>query len=210
MFTGLVEGQGFVRAAAPAGDALRLDIEIPDAMLSGGAGQFGESVAINGCCLTVVKISGAVWTFEAGRETLAKTTLGELAVDSAVNLERALAANGRFGGHIVQGHVDGVATVSGITRHGEWTDMAFSLNPGLAGQLVPKGSVAVDGVSLTVVSVVDDGFSVALIPHTLQETTLGRRNIGDRVNIETDILGKYVQKMLAARCGESNAPSGRV
>jgi len=209
MFTGLVEGRGIVRAATTAGDAMRLDLEIPEEMRARGPGQLGESVAINGCCLTVVSVSGSVWSFEAGQETLSKTTLGELMIGSAVNLERALAANGRFGGHIVQGHVDGVATVSAIARHGEWTDITFSLDAALATQLVTKGSVAVDGVSLTVVTVGDESFSVALIPHTLQETTLGCRNVGDRVNIETDILGKYVQKMLTARLDEKNAPFGR-
>jgi riboflavin synthase len=109
----------------------------------------------------------------------------------------------------VQGHVDGVAKVSAVTRHGEWTDMVFSLDAALASQLVTKGSVAVDGVSLTVVAVQKDGFAVALIPHTLLETTLGRRSVGDRVNIETDILGKYVQKMLAARFDDASAPFDR-
>lgn len=208
MFTGLVEGQGIVRAAITAGDALRLEIEIPEAMRPGGS-QRGDSVAINGCCLTVVRLSDSVWSFEAGAETLSKTTLGELTIGSPVNLERALAANGRFGGHIVQGHVDCVASVNQITLHGDWTDMTFALPSTLAGQLVTKGSIAVDGVSLTVVSVGDDRFSVALIPHTLEETNLGRLTVGDRVNIETDILGKYVQKMLAARFGEASAPSGR-
>lgn len=208
MFTGLVEGQGIVRAAITAGDALRLEIKIPEAMRSDGS-QRGDSVAINGCCLTVVCVSNSVWSFEAGVETLSKTTLGELTIGSPVNLERALAANGRFGGHIVQGHVDGVASVTGVTRRGDWTDMTLTLPSTLAGQLVTKGSVAVDGVSLTVVSVGDDHFSVALIPHTLHETNLGRLTVGDRVNIETDILGKYVQKMLTARFGEATTPTSR-
>jgi riboflavin synthase len=209
MFTGLVEGQGIVRAARPAGDALRLDIEIPGTMRAGDSGQLGESVAINGCCLTVVSLTNSLWSFEAGAETLSKTTLGELTAGSSVNLERALSANGRFGGHIVQGHVDGLACVREVTRHGDWTDMTFRLPSALAGQLVAKGSVAVDGVSLTVVTVDDGHFSIALIPHTLQETNLGRLTVGDRVNIETDILGKYVQKMLAARFGEESASFGR-
>jgi riboflavin synthase len=199
MFTGLVEGQGFVRAATNAAEEIRLEIEIPATMLAEGAGTLGESVAINGCCLTVVSIADGIWSFQAGAETLAKTNLGDLANGSLVNLERALPAHGRFGGHIVQGHVDGVAIVASIERHGDWTDMTFALARDLADQIVPKGSIAVDGVSLTVVAVDHRGFSVALIPHTLQETTLSGRAVGDRVNIETDILGKYIQKLLAAR-----------
>ncbi len=177
---------------------MRLEIEIPATMLADGAGRLGESVAINGCCLTVIGIDRGTWSFQAGAETLAKTTLDDLKNGSLVNLERALPANGRFGGHIVQGHVDGVATVSSIDRHGDWTDMTFALPRDLTDQIVPKGSIAVDGVSLTVVDVDHGSFSVALIPHTLQETNLGRRAVGDRVNIETDILGKYVARYLKA------------
>lgn len=200
MFTGLVEGVGTVRAVESAGDEVRLTVEVPAVMSANGGGcRLGESVAINGCCLTAVAIEGARWFFQAGAETLSKTNLGRLRAGDRVNLERALPANGRFGGHIVQGHVDGVGTVRSVERHGEWFDMAFSLAGHLAEQLVPKGSVAVDGVSLTVVDVGGEGFSVALIPHTLAETTLGRRGAGDVVNIETDILGKYVQKLLGAR-----------
>jgi len=198
MFTGLVEGVGTVRAVEPAAAEVRLTVEVPAAMAA-EACTLGESVAINGCCLTAVAADGARWSFQAGAETLAKTNLGRLRPGDPVNLERALPANGRFGGHIVQGHIDGVGTVRTIERHGDWIDMAFALPPHLAEQLVPKGSVAVDGVSLTVVKALPDGFTVALIPHTLAETTLGRRTPGDGVNIETDILGKYVQKLLAAR-----------
>lgn len=198
MFTGLVEGVGTVRAVEPAAAEVRLTVEVP-AATTAEACKLGESVAINGCCLTAVAVDGARWSFQAGAETLVKTNLGRLRPGDPVNLERALPANGRFGGHIVQGHVDGVGTIRSIERHGDWIDMAFALAPHLAEQLVPKGSVAVDGVSLTVVNALPDGFTVALIPHTLAETTLGRRAPGDEVNIETDILGKYVQKLLAAR-----------
>ncbi|HEX6984473.1 MAG TPA: riboflavin synthase, partial [Planctomycetaceae bacterium] len=181
-------------------------VEAPGGMVEDGGCRLGDSVAINGCCLTAVAVDGPRWSFQAGAETLSKTNLGRLRPGDAVNLERALPATGRFGGHIVQGHVDGVGTVRSIERHGDWVDMAFSLPPQLAEQLVPKGSVAVDGVSLTVVNAGPDGFNVALIPHTLAETTLGRRAAGDVVNIETDILGKYVQKLLAARLGDGSAP----
>lgn len=205
MFTGLVEGVGTVGAVEPAADEVRLTVEIPLSMTAGEACRLGESVAINGCCLTAVAVDDPRWSFQAGAETLSKTNLGRLRPGDRVNLERALPANGRFGGHVVQGHVDGVGTVLAVERHGEWIDMAFAVPPPLAEGLVPKGSVAVDGVSLTVVDANPGGFSVALIPHTLAETTLGRRAVGDAVNIETDILGKYVQKMLSARFGDTAA-----
>ncbi len=222
MFTGLVAGRGFVhdvrpegvddsaaRRAEPATDntssvpgtpadpstaTLRLTIRVPDDF--GPAGTLGESVAINGCCLTAVVIDGNRWSFQAGSETLSKTNLGRLHAGDRVNLERALPVDGRFGGHFVQGHVDGVGQVDRVEREGEWVTMWFRAPEALVKQLVPKGSVAVDGVSLTVVQVAVDRFSVALIPHTLEITTLGVRQPGDEVNIETDILGKYVQQML--------------
>lgn len=202
MFTGLVEGQGFVRRLEPEGDALRLDIETP-ADFTGLA--IGDSVAINGCCLTVIELAGPIAAFQAGTETLSKTNLGRIQVGDRVNLERSLRADGRLGGHIVQGHVDGVGEVAEINRDGEWVTMWFRLPPQLAKFLVPKGSVAVDGISLTVVNADTDTdkFSVALIPHTLEVTTLGTRAVGDVVNLETDILGKYVERLLAARFGES-------
>jgi riboflavin synthase len=222
MFTGLVAGRGFVHdvrpegvvdssarraepaagsaanlpgnAIAPSAETLRLTIRVPDNF--GPAGTLGESVAINGCCLTAVAVDGNRWSFQAGSETLSKTNLGRLRAGNAVNLERALPVDGRFGGHFVQGHVDGVGQVDRVERDGEWVTMWFRAPEALVRQLVPKGSVAIDGVSLTVVQVAADRFSVALIPHTLEMTTLGLRQPGDDVNIETDILGKYVQQML--------------
>jgi riboflavin synthase len=197
MFTGLVEGQGTIKAIVPEGDAIRLDVRLPDSMTAGLG--LGDSVAINGCCLTVVSHDGSTAAFQAGTETLSKTNLGRLAEGSPVNLERSLPVNGRLGGHFVQGHVDGVGQVALIDRDGDWITMWFQVPETLAKYLVPKGSVAVDGISLTVVDVESDQFSVALIPHTLEVTTLGIRNVGDPVNIETDILGKYVERLLAAR-----------
>lgn len=197
MFTGLVEARGLVHATEAEAFGRRLTIAVPEP-LNDGECRLGDSVAINGCCLTVVAIDAARWSFQAGAETLSKTNLGELCAGDTVNLERPLPANGRLGGHLVQGHIDGVGTVHSVERDGEWTTMEFRLSPDLAAQLVPKGSVAVDGVSLTVVDAGSDRFSVALIPHTLQATTLGLRRPGDRVNIETDILGKYVLRALAA------------
>lgn len=196
MFTGLVEGQGLVKSLVPEGEAIRLDIELP-ADFVGLA--IGDSVAINGCCLTVIELADLVAAFQAGAETLSKTNLGRVRVGHRVNLERSLRADGRFGGHIVQGHVDGVGEVLEVARDGEWVTMWFRIPTHLAKYLVPKGSVTVDGISLTVVNAESDKFSVALIPHTLDVTTLGVRAVGDVVNIETDILGKYVERLLSAR-----------
>ena len=197
MFTGLVEGQGTIRELTPEGDAIRLDVELP-ATMTDGLG-IGDSVAINGCCLTVIEIDGPVAAFQAGTETLSKTNLDNLDVGHPANLERSLPVDGRLGGHFVQGHVDGVGEVVSIDRDGEWVTMWFRVPAPLARLLVPKGSVAVDGISLTVVNVEEDRFSVALIPHTLEVTTLGIRNVGDPVNIETDILGKSVERLLEGR-----------
>jgi riboflavin synthase len=208
MFTGLVAGRGVVcdvrpEAAGPdssalsqAGTPIRLTIRVPADF--GGEGRLGESVCINGCCLTAVAFEGQgeQWAFQAGSETLSKTNLGLLRIGDVVNLERALPVDGRFGGHFVQGHVDGVGHVDRTQRDGEWVTMWFRAPEPLVHQLVPKGSVAVDGVSLTVVNVERGRFSVALVPHTLEVTTLGIRKPGDSVNLETDILGKYVQKFL--------------
>ena len=195
MFTGLIEACGEVSAIEQQDHGIRLTVMAAEAMVDGTT-EIGDSVAINGCCLTVIEMQGKSWSFEAGEETLSKTNLGDFAIGSPVNLERALPANGRLGGHFVQGHVDGVGKVAEIKTDGEWTDMHFRLPGELAQQLVPKGSIAVDGISLTVVSVEASQFNVALIPHTLAVTTLGKRKVGDRVNIETDILGKYVRQFM--------------
>lgn len=200
MFTGLVEGRGTVTELTSEGSAIRLGVQIADAM--DATCRVGASVAINGCCLTVIEIADRCWIFQAGSETLSKTNLGDLQVGSIVNLERPLSATAELGGHFVQGHVDGVGTVAAVSRDGEWVEMWFDVPAQLAEQLVPKGSVAVDGVSLTVVHAEPGRFSVALIPHTLEVTTLGIRAIGDAVNIETDILGKYVLKFLQSRFSE--------
>lgn len=193
MFTGLVEGCGTVVSSAPDGPGIRLVIEVPEGM-QGGC-EMGASVAINGCCLTVVDFDGDRWSFQAGEETLSKTSLGQLDVGRRVNLERSLPVDGRLGGHFVLGHVDGTGQIDIIRQDGEWTEMWFNVGRELAVLMVSKGSVAVEGISLTVCEVTEDRFSVALIPHTLEVTTLGQCRAGDLVNIETDILGKYVQKL---------------
>ncbi len=194
MFTGLVEGRGRVDEIRSDSASIFLVMAVPEEVAEGAA--VGDSVALNGCCLTVVELNGNRLSFQAGTETLSKTNLGKLKAGDSVNLERPLAADGRLGGHFVQGHVDGVGQVDAIERDGEWVTMWFQVPTQLAAQMVPKGSVAVDGISLTLVNVERQRFSVALIPHTLEATTLGIREIGDDVNIETDILGKYVQNFL--------------
>ena len=199
MFTGLVEGQGTVRQIASLPVGLRLSIAPDTECFPADEVAIGDSISICGCCLTVVAMSAGSLAFEAGTETLSKTNLGLMKVGSRVNLERPLAANARLGGHFVQGHVDGVATVSEIVRNGDWIDLWFTPAVEQHRLLVPKGSVAIDGISLTVVNVTADQFSVALIPHTLQVTTLGSVVVGDVVNIENDILGKYVDQLLERR-----------
>ena len=196
MFTGLVEGRGRIHEMRPECAGIRLVLDAPADMARGV--RPGDSIAINGCCLTIVDLADGKWSFQAGTETLSKTNLGSLRTGDAVNLERSLPVEGRIGGHFVQGHVDGVGQVERIEKTGEWVTIWFRVSESLSRMTVPKGSVAVDGVSLTVVDVEPGRFSVALIPHTLEVTTLGLRREGDMVNIETDILGKYVQKLLHA------------
>jgi len=193
MFTGLVETLGVVKRMETAGTGRRLCLEAPSiaSML-----KPGESIAVNGVCLTVIANDAQNCTFEAGPETLRRTNLGELSVGERVNLERALRLGDRLGGHVVQGHVDGVGRILERKKQGEWETIWFSSTADLAEQMVPKGSIAVDGVSLTVVDVADDRFSVALIPHTLASTTLGFKPAGASVNLETDLFAKYIWKCL--------------
>ena len=193
MFTGLVEAMGTIRSLTrpnSAVEAADLVVDIPFAREL----QNGESVAIDGCCLTVVGIDGKEVRFQAGPETLKRTTLGERKSGDPVNLERALRADARFGGHFVQGHVDGVGEVVARDRNGEWENVRITVGS-LMREVVAKGSIAVDGVSLTVVDADSESLSVMLIPHTMQATTLGRRQVGSHVNIETDMLAKHVWKM---------------
>jgi riboflavin synthase len=159
----------------------------------------GESIALNGCCLTVAEIDGDALHFQAGPETLARTNLGELTEGTLVNLERALPVGARLGGHLVSGHIDGVGHVRDRQDDREWSTFWFIAPPPLLRQMASKGSIAVDGVSLTLVEVTDECFSVQLIPHTLAVTTLGHKQPGDRVNLETDLLAKYVERQLAFR-----------
>lgn len=193
MFTGLVEETGIITTRREIADGLRLVIR---ASLVLAALRLGESIAVSGVCLTVVERDGDTFAVDCSPETLRRTTLGELGVGRPVHLERPLAADGRFGGHFVQGHVDGTGRVLWQRREGDSLLVAYSAPAGVAPYLVPKGSVTVDGVSLTVVDCSPTQFTVALIPHTLAVTRFDRLTIGDRVNLEADILAKYVAKAL--------------
>lgn len=197
MFTGLIEHVGVIeRLASRAGGSARLSVRIGP--LAEGT-KLGDSIAIDGCCLTVVELQGAVALFDAVPESLRRTTLGERTSGDRVNLERALTADRRMGGHFVQGHIDGTATVARTVPGERWAEWHFRLDDAaLAAQIVEKGSIAIDGISLTVAGCDGTGrFWVALIPETLERTTLGAKGVGTRVNIETDIIGKYVQAFLA-------------
>ena len=196
MFTGLVETLGKVVAAVPEPPGLRLTIE---AGLLAADAALGDSVCVSGCCLSVVRLGPGLLEFQLGPETLARTTLGGLAADAAVNLERSLRFNDRLGGHLVTGHVDGVGVLTTRDDEGDWTTCRFTAAPDLVAQMASKGSVVVAGVSLTVVDVDATTFSVALIPHTLASTTLGGLSVGDQVNLETDLVFKYVARWLSAR-----------
>lgn len=193
MFTGLVEALGEVRDIAADGPGSRLTIAQPQLA---SASKLGDSVAINGVCLTVVAADDGAFAFQAGPETLRRTNLGELTVGCRVNLERALAVGDRLGGHIVQGHVDGVGTIARRERQGDWEVIWFACPAELNRYLVSKGSITVDGVSLTVVDVTADAFSVALIPHTLAATTLGFKTPAATVNLETDLIAKHLVRYL--------------
>jgi len=194
MFTGLVEELGSVVDIFEDGPESKT-ITIACQKVNTDA-TLGASVSINGCCLTVVKIDGEVLHFQAGSETLSRTNLGELTAGDKVNLERALTASSRLGGHYVSGHIDGLGKVVSRDDEGDWAHFKFQVPQELTRQMASKGSVAVDGVSLTLVDVEIDSFTVALIPHTLEATTIGSRNVGASVNIETDILAKYVEQQL--------------
>jgi riboflavin synthase len=198
VFTGLVEGCGEIKRVVDRDGGRSVTILRPDVFASEPL-ELGESVAVSGCCLTVAATNGAQFDVQAGPETLARTNFGDKNAGDRVNLERALKVGDRLGGHFVQGHVDTTARLHDRRREGEWDFLAFEIDPIWTPLLVPKGSIAVDGVSLTLVDVEPEGFSVMLIPHTLAVTTLGLIRPGDRVNIETDILAKHVQKLLGGR-----------
>jgi riboflavin synthase len=197
VFTGIVEEIGTVRTVARKGDVTRLDLA---ARLTLEGSEVGASVAVSGVCLTVVERGPDGLVFEMGPETLARTSLGTLRAGSSVNLERPLRFGGALGGHLVLGHVDGTGTVEAVSRVESTARVRIAFHDrGLAPLLIPQGSVAVDGVSLTVALLDDAAFEVMLIPHTLAVTTLGQLSTGQPVNVETDVIGKYVQRSLVVR-----------
>jgi riboflavin synthase len=203
VFTGLVECMGTVAAVQPVPPGVRMIIDCP--RLAKTAVQ-GESIAVSGCCLTVVDAVGGRLAFDLGEETLGRTTLGRLRTGAPVNLERSLQLGDRLGGHLLTGHVDGLGRLAQRDDQGDWSTCWFETAAALLRQMATKGSVAVDGVSLTLVDVSDQSFSVALIPHTLSITTLGQLRVGDQVNLETDVLAKYVERQWQwARSGEGAA-----
>ncbi|MDQ1601845.1 MAG: riboflavin synthase [Actinomycetota bacterium] len=194
MFTGIVEELGEVAGLADLGDSVRLTLRGP--VVVDGAGH-GDSIAVNGVCLTVVESGTDTFTADVMRETLDRSSLGALVVGDPVNLERPMRLDGRLGGHLVQGHVDGTGTIESRDRSEHWEVVRVSLPADLARYVVHKGSITVDGVSLTVASVDDRSFTVSLIPTTLEITTLGRKQVGDLVNLEVDVVAKYVERLLA-------------
>ncbi len=193
MFSGIVEALGEVTGLESRGPGVRLVVRAPEINESVA---IGDSVAINGCCLTVVQHDENGWHFDAGAETLSRTNLGRLSVGSRVNLERSLEVGSRLGGHFVTGHVDCVGTLDRRDDEGDWSTFWIAVPANWTRHMASKGSVTVDGVSLTLVDVEADRFSIALIPHTLEVTTLGKLGLGGYVNIETDVLAKYVERLL--------------
>jgi riboflavin synthase len=193
MFTGIVQALGTVERIQPVGEAARLFVRHDEIAAKA---RIGDSISVNGCCLTVVHAADGVVGFDTVPETLDRTNLGDLDQGSAVNLETSLRVGDEMGGHFVTGHIDGEGTVDRRIDEDEWSTIWFQAEPPLMRQMASKGSIAIDGVSMTLVDVDEERFSVAVIPHTLKVTTLGIRQPGDRVNLETDVLAKYVQQQL--------------
>ncbi len=199
MFTGIIEGLGTITGITAASRGVRFSIR-PDFPLEDP--RLGESIAVNGACLTATEFGRDSFKVDVSPETLSRTTLGALKTGSRVNLERALRLSDRLGGHIVSGHVDCVAVIQEKSAQGEFTIYSFRLDPRFDRYLIEKGSVAVDGISLTVNSCGQGGFSVSIIPHTCKLTTLSMKKPGDKVNIELDIIGKYIERLLFAAEGK--------
>ncbi|THV38433.1 riboflavin synthase [Glycomyces buryatensis] len=192
MFTGIVEELGEVVKTGAASLSVRGPLVTSDA-------SYGDSISVNGVCLTVAMLDGDAFTADVMAETYRRTAIGDLKVGDKVNLERAATLTTRLGGHLVQGHVDGVAEIVKRSPASEWEEVTFRLPPGLAKYVVEKGSITIDGTSLTVAWIEGDEFSVGLIPATLEATTLGRKTVGDPVHIETDVTAKHIEKLLQAQ-----------
>ncbi|MCA9538365.1 MAG: riboflavin synthase [Myxococcales bacterium] len=202
MFTGLVEATGRLRRIETRGPGVRLTLAAPPALVA--ELTLGESVAVDGACLTVISAAGDAFAVDASGETMQRTTLGDRRPGDRVNLERALRMGDRLGGHLVAGHVDATGTIRAVEPAGEARLFRFTAPPEVARYLVPKGSIAVDGVSLTVNGVDREGFDVVLIPHTQQIVQLADKKPGERVNLEADLIGKYVERLLAWRDGSQS------
>jgi len=199
MFTGLVETFGAVTAVRNTGNGIRLSVK----PLSEFEVGLGDSVSVNGVCLTVTKHNGDI-SFDVSPETVRSTNLGNLKISDKINLERALRLSDRLGGHLVTGHVDGIGTIRNKKQAGEYTFYTFEAPAEILRYIVKKGSVAIDGISLTVVDLDHGSFSVAIIPHTAAATNIGEKSIGERVNLEADIIGKYVEKLLGKKDTDSH------
>ncbi|GIF99862.1 riboflavin synthase [Catellatospora citrea] len=198
MFTGIVEELGEIVGLAWEGDGAKVTVRGPLVVTDA---KHGDSIAVNGVCLTVISTAGDTFETEVMKETFDRSSLGSIAPGERVNLERAVTAATRLGGHIVQGHVDGVGTIASKNPGGGWEDVRILLPEGMSRYIVEKGSITVDGISLTVVAVDDESFTVSLIPTTLELTTLGRKQPGALVNLEVDVIAKYVEKLVAAQRG---------
>lgn len=196
MFTGIVEELGTLADLVRMADSARITVRGP--LVTAGA-KHGDSIAVNGVCLTVVDVESGTFTADVMGETLRRSALGGLRVGDPVNLERAAALSDRLGGHLVQGHVDGVGTIAARESAEHWEVVRIAMPAALSRYIVEKGSISVDGVSLTVSAVLPDAFEVSLIPTTLRLTTLGSRAVGDPVNLEVDVIAKYVERLLAER-----------
>ena len=194
MFTGLIEELGIVSKIKLAADSAELSIKAKKVLEET---RLGDSIAVNGVCLTVIRLGIREFTVDVMAETLTKTALAQLEPGREVNLERALQLSSRLGGHLVSGHVDDIGTIKRITAAGIAAIYEISISPSLSSFIIPKGSIAIDGISLTVVQAEKDFFSVSLIPHTSAQTTLGLRKVGDQVNLETDIIGKYIASLIS-------------
>jgi len=193
MFTGIIEEVGTVKRVQRSGNSSFIEIQARKVLEDV---HQGDSIAVNGVCLTVTEFGGDTFRADVMNETLSRSSLGSLSAGSPVNLERAMAAGGRFGGHIVSGHIDGTGTVADIKNDGIAVWYTVSTAPHLLRYIVEKGSIAIDGISLTVARITDTSFSVSVIPHTASQTILSAKKAGDTVNLETDIIGKYVEKLM--------------
>lgn len=206
MFTGIIEEIGTVKKISLSGKSGSLEIGAKK-VLEGT--KIGDSIAVNGVCLTVTNLSASSFTADVMAETVRRTSLGSLSAGSGVNLERAMAADGRFGGHIVSGHIDGTGKIAWLQKEENAVWVHISAGKEILALIVEKGSIAIDGISLTVASVSDSEFAVSIIPHTASETTLLSKKAGDIVNLENDIVGKYVQKLLSNPAGGNNQNKSR-